>query len=262
MPPSACEGALVQVILNSGVLFLVLLATMFVLLETGFRLGFGRNSEGVGAIDGAIFGLMGLLVAFTFSGAAQRFDERRHLIVEEANDVGTAWLRLSLLTPADQAVLKPRFRAYLETRLAAYEAFPNQAVAQEHLARSNVQQNEMWALAVAAAGRAPLPAPATQLLLPALNDMFDITTTRTAALKMHPPTVIFCLLVIVFLLCSVLGGFAMAARGQRSWLHILIFLAILTLTFYTIIDLEYPRMGLIRIDEFDTVLRGVLTQMK
>lgn len=251
-----------QVILNSGVLFVMLVATMFVLLETGFRLGFGRNTEGLGAIDGAIFGLMGLLVAFTFSGAAQRFDDRRHLIIEEANDVGTAWLRLSLLTPADQAVVKPKFRAYLESRLAAYEALPNHELAEEHLARANAHQSEIWALAVAAAGRAPLPAPATQLLLPALNDMFDITTTRTAALKLHPPTMIFCLLVIVFLLCSLLGGFSMAARGQRSWLHIMIFLAILTLTFYTIIDMEYPRLGLIRVDDFDSLLRNVLTQMK
>jgi hypothetical protein len=205
---------------------------------------------------------MGLLVAFTFSGAAQRFDERRHLIVEEANDVGTAYLRLNLLAPADQAPLKDKFREYLSARLAAYEALPHEQLARQHLARANSLQSEIWTLAVAATARAPQPSPATMLLLPALNEMFDVTTTRTAAVRMHPPTTIFALLVVVFLLCSLLGGYSMAARAQRSWLHILTFLSILTLTFYTIIDVEFPRQGLIRVDDFDGILRNVLNSMK
>lgn len=259
--PSACESGRMQVLLLTLGLLVGLFATMFVCLEAGFRLGQGRGSEGLGAIDGAIFGLMGLLVAFTFSGAAQRFDERRHLIVEEANDIGTAYLRLNLLAPADQPPLKARFREYLTARLAAYEALPHEDVARQHLAHSNSIQNEIWTMAVAAAARAPLAQPATMLLLPALNEMFDITTTRTAAVRMHPPAMIFALLVVVFLLCSLLGGYSMAARQHRSWLHIVVFLAILTLTFYTIIDVEFPRRGLIRVDDFDGLLRNVLNSM-
>src|SRR5437867_3724039 len=83
-------------------LFAALLASM----EFGRRLARRRlallddgGQAGTGVVDGAIFALFGLLVAFTFSGAAQRFDHRRDLIVAEANDIGTAYLRLDLVPP-------------------------------------------------------------------------------------------------------------------------------------------------------------------
>src|SRR4051794_21066793 len=81
-----------------------LLAGTLLLLEVGRRIGHKRHnadpedpSVGLGAVDGAVFGLMGLLIAFTFSAAATRFDARRALIVEEANAIGTSYLRLDLL---------------------------------------------------------------------------------------------------------------------------------------------------------------------
>src|SRR5258708_119022 len=82
---------------------------MLVLLEIGRRLGEralgggpAAAKSGSGAVEGAVFGLMALLIAFTFSGAATRFDTRRALVVEEANDIGTAWLRLDLLSATAQ----------------------------------------------------------------------------------------------------------------------------------------------------------------
>ena len=80
-----------------GGLFLGLLLMM----EAGRRLGVRRLAAdpegaraGIGAVEGAVFALLGLLIAFTFSGAASRFDDRRHLVAEEANAIGTAWLRI------------------------------------------------------------------------------------------------------------------------------------------------------------------------
>src|SRR5579863_5808564 len=86
--------------------FLVMLG----FLEAGRRLGarqVARDGEGAksSTVDAAVFGLMGLLIAFTFSGAAGRFDARRQLVVQEANDVGTAWLRLDLLPASEQSSL-------------------------------------------------------------------------------------------------------------------------------------------------------------
>ena len=98
---------------------------MLVLLETGRRLGVRRLSQdpdgtpkGVGAVEGAVFGLLGLLIAFTFSGAATRFDGRRQLVVEEANAIGTAWMRLDLLPAEAAAGLRELFRQYVDSRLA------------------------------------------------------------------------------------------------------------------------------------------------
>jgi hypothetical protein len=80
----------------------------------------GAAGEGVGTVDGAVFAQLGLLIAFTFSGASSRFDTRRQLIVEETNDIGTAYLRLDLL-PADlQPALRESFRRYLDARIEVY----------------------------------------------------------------------------------------------------------------------------------------------
>ena len=106
-----------------------LFAAMVILQELGRRFALRRAARdpegaraGAGVVDGAIFALLGLLIAFTFSGAASRFDERRKLIVEEANAIGTAYLRIDLLPAAAQGEMRESFRRYLDARLAAYRA--------------------------------------------------------------------------------------------------------------------------------------------
>jgi hypothetical protein len=92
------------------------------------------------------------------------------------------------------------------------------------------------------------------ILLPALNAMFDIANTRYWSTQVHPPFIIFALLGALAFICSLLAGFGMAGGKARSWIHIAAFAAILTITVYVIIDMEYPRMGFIRVDAFDRAL--------
>jgi hypothetical protein len=113
---------------------------MLLLLEIGRRIGLRRlatDSEGArqgfGVVEGAVFGLMGLLIAFTFSGAASRFDTRRQLVVEEANAIGTAYLRLDLLPPSTQAALRENFRRYVDARLEVYRKLPDMVAAMQEL---------------------------------------------------------------------------------------------------------------------------------
>jgi hypothetical protein len=80
----------------------------------------GELVKGAAAAEGAVFGMLGLLIAFSFSGAASRFEDRRHLIVEEANAVGTAYLRLDLLSGDARTELREMFRRYLDIRIATY----------------------------------------------------------------------------------------------------------------------------------------------
>ena len=214
-------------------------------------------------IEGAVFALLGLLIAFTFSGAASRFEARRHLIVEEANAIGTAYLRLDLLPAARQSTLRDAFRRYMDSRLAVYHlhATARERVRDE-LERSNALQLEIWAQAVAAT-RAQGAAPGAQmLLLPALNQMIDITNTRTLATEMHPPLAIFAMLSVLALASALFAGYAMAGSKSRGWLHTIGFAAVMALVVYIIIDLEYPRLGMIRVDAFDQALRDVATSMK
>lgn len=241
---------------------------MLALLDLGRRVGnrrLARDPEGArtgtGAVEGAIFALLGLLVAFTFSGAASRFETRRQLVVQEANAVGTAWLRLDLLPAADRGALQELFRQYLDARLSAYAKLPDLNAALAEIDRSIKLQNDIWQRAVASA-QTEAGERARVLLLPALNEMFDITTVRTMAAQSHPPTIIFVLLFVLGLGCAFLAGYGMASGKERSWAHILGFAAVMATTFYVIMDIEYPRIGLIRVDAADQVLIQLRESMK
>lgn len=238
-----------------------LFAGMVVLLEVGRRIGVRRITAdpegakaGTGAIDGAVFALLGLLIAFTFSGATSRFDERRNLIIEETNDVGTAYLRLDLLPASAQPPLRELFRQYLDARLETYEQLPDLEAAKASYDHSLILQEDIWQQAVAAARMPEAPVAANTLLLPALNQMFDITTTRTAKMKMHPPPVIFAMLFGMVLISALLAGFGMAHGKSRSWVHIIGFTLTMALAVNVIINIEFPRKGLIRVEEFDQSL--------
>ena len=93
------------------------------------------------------------------------------------------------------------------------------------------------------------------------NEMIDITTTRKMANQMHPPTVIFVMLFGLALASSLLAGYAMAGRKKRSWLHMLSFAAVMAIAVYVILDVEYPRVGLIRLDTFDQALVDLRASM-
>lgn len=241
---------------------------MLLFLETGRRLGarqLARDPEaarsGAGVVEGAVFSLLGLLIAFTFSGAAARFDARRQLVVEEANNIGTAWLRLDLLPSAAQPPLREKFRQYVDVRLAVYGNLHDAAATQAALARTAALQNEIWTGAVAAcrdAGSSTAP----MLLLPALNQMIDITTTRTMAAKTRAPALIYAVLVVLVLAGSLLVGYGMAAGRKHNWFHTFAFVLAITLAMYVIFDFEFPRIGLIRLDPFDQVLVDLQRGMK
>jgi len=237
------------------------------MLEAGRRIGArrrGRDSEGAkastGAIDGAVFGLLGLLIAFTFSGAGTRFDARRQMIVEEANAIGTAWLRLDLLPAAAQPALREKFRQYLDARLAAFHRLPDLPAAKVELARAAALQNDIWTQAVAAC-RDSGSQPAMMLLVPALNQMFDAATSRVAGSQMHPPAIIYAMLGLLLLAASMLAGFGLGVGKLRDWFHALAFVLVMTLTVYVILDFEFPRMGMIRIHGFEDALLDLRQSM-
>src|SRR5262245_43187885 len=119
------------------------IATIVLSIEIGYRIGlrFSRAvPESAGnasaAIVGSVFGLMALLLAFTFYGAASRFDNRRILMVEEANVIGTAYLRLDLLPPEAQPRLREDFRKYLRSRITTFKKVPDIQATRLELARS------------------------------------------------------------------------------------------------------------------------------
>ncbi len=250
-----------HVLLDYPLLFGVgLFAALWAGLEIGrwvARRQGGDTGRG-GAVDGAVFAVLGLLIAFTFSGAASRFDHRRDLIVVEANAIGTAQLRVDLVADDAQPALRDAFRRYTRSRLAAYERVGEPEGFKAGLARSAAIQDEIWRQAVAAGARADARPAVNTVLLLALNEMIDITATRALAMQMHPPLAIHAMLFVLVLLGAVLAGFGMG-EGRRIWLHMLSFTAIMSITLYVIVDLEYPRLGMIGVADFERSAAALAT---
>jgi hypothetical protein len=239
-----------------GLFFLMMLS-----VEVGRRIGRYRYatdkdsfSQGLGAAEGAIFALLGLLIAFTFSGAASRFEDRRHLITQEANDIGTAWLRIDLLPPGDQPAMRDLFRQYTDLRVVAHERVRDTASTEAKTAAALRLQAEIWQLAVAGVRKPEASPAAAQVLLPSLNAMFDIVTTRNTSTRSHPPLAIYLLLGVLCAVGAMLFGYSIGPSRNPNWLHRLAFAGIMALAIYVILDLEFPRRGLIRIDGEDQVL--------
>jgi hypothetical protein len=217
----------------------------------------------IGSLETATFALLGLLIAFTFSGALTRFDVRRAQAVDEANAIGTAWLRIDLLPASAQPKMRDTFKAYVDARIATYDKIDEDlAAAKQEFARSAQLQSEIWAQAIAALKQSDARPNADMLVLPALNSMFDITTVRAVATQIHPPMVIYWMLIGCALAAALLAGYQASAEKGYSWVHKIGFSAIIALTIYVILDMEYPRRGFIRIDAIDQVLVNVRAGMK
>src|SRR5260370_1874261 len=207
------------------------LPVMLVLIELGgrFRIKHKAAQEST-AIEGAIFGLFGLLLAFTFSGAVERYDRHRELLVEETNAIDVAYLRLDLLPPAAQPALRQLFRDYANSRLGLYDAVSEEiSPATEHL------QREIWQRSIAAASAPGASVHASNLLLPSLNATTDITSTRQNAFNMHAPAVVFLLLLAFSCGAAFLAGYSLTAHG-RSWFYMVAFAMSVTATVYATLE--------------------------
>ena len=221
-----------------------------------------KPAGGIGSLEAAVFALLGLLIAFTFSGALSRFDSRRVTVVEEANAIGTAYLRIDLLPAAVQPKLRDAMRAYVDSRIATYRALPDLVAARAALERSRELQAEMWSQAVVALRDAKAGTATEILVLEALNEMFNFTTTRAAATLIHPPAIIYWMLIALGVAAAILAGYQTAGEKDYDWPHKIGFAAMIALTVYVIFDIEYPRLGFVRLDTIDRLLVDVREGMR
>jgi hypothetical protein len=230
-------------------------AGLVVCLEIGYRIAVQRVKtianafEGFGAIEAAVFGIFGLLLSLSFFGAASRLDARRQLIVNEANAIATAYMRVDLLPNAAQPEVRRLFREYLDERIRISES-SNETQAVAEMSNASKLQQTIWSRAISATKEGIAGAP---LLLAALNQMSEISSAKFIAVRTHLPALVFCFLVAAALLSALIAGFGMA-RGHRNWLSVLAYALIVTLTMYVMVDMEYPRAGLIRIGAADLAM--------
>ncbi len=249
-------------------LSLGLFLALLVCLELGYRVGKGHiathetdEGKSPNLLSGIVYGLLSLLLSFSFAIAMQRFDARRRIVVDEGNAVGTAYLRLDLLPTVEQPPFRKEFRRYADTRLDYTKALDNGLDTEEFTKATASQQKLIWTMLMAEYQRDPRDSTRIQLT-PAINAMFDVAATRDESVKTRVPLVIYLLLGGVSLASALMAGRNLAARPTREWGQRILFSGVLAAVMFVIADLDSPRQGYIRVDTADQILKDVRSSMQ
>lgn len=203
--------------------------------------------EGFGPVEGSLLGLLALLLAFTFSMSAARYDARRQILIEEVNYISTATLRADLYEPSERAGFRSDLKEYVEARIESYDAgFDDEKIA-ENLSRSAAISSRIWQRA-ARLGRNPANFISSNQMIPALNNVIDVVTTRNA---IRYATVPDSILWVLFALCGVSSlMIGINRKESKSSMPVvnMIFALMISACIFLIIDLDRPRHGLITLE--------------
>lgn len=239
---------------HASVVAFILFGFLIASYVVGHRLNKARNkhnensNQDLSGINTALLGLLALLLAFTFSMSNSRFDNRRKLMIDEANAIGTVLLRMDVYPDSMRDVLRGHLKEYVEARIAYYDAGMNEEEIQKQHIRTEQASAKMWAAAVAHAKVDYVTAQTSELLL-VLTPMIDLVSERRASLESTIPDSI---MYFLFVIC--LGSFFLLGYDNRNkfdWIVIVGFSFMLAATVFTIIDLDRSRSGLIRMDSFN-----------
>jgi hypothetical protein len=233
------------------VLFVATVALVFLAVEGGYRFGRYRHvhepekDAPVGAMVGAMLGLLAFMLAFTFGLAASRFDARRMAVLNEANAVGTTYLRAGLLPEPHRAQIRRMLREYVDVRLQATQ--PKKVA--DALSRSTELHAELWAEATEVAG-IDQRSIVTGLFIQSLNEVIDLHATRVLlGLRSRIPAIVWIALVFVAMVTmSTMGyqeGLADTRRSPASLALVVTFSAVLLLT----VDLDRLHEGFLRVSQ-------------
>ncbi len=231
---------------------LVLFLAMLAALEAGHQLQFriklnDRQGGRARELVSAAIVLLAVLLGFSFVISFERMDTRRSLVIQEANAIGTTYLRADLL-PSDQAAaLKTRLAAYTDTRLAFYDAGVDQERLSQAYDQSEKDEQEIWQQ-VAALARAQPDSEMLALLLTSVNEMIDLAAARRAALEnKDPPAVVYTLMAVAIIVAGMLGY--MVQERRAHYVMTILFMILVNLIISIVIDIDRPRRGLIRVSQ-------------
>lgn len=232
--------------------FVVALASMLGAAEAGFALGRVRHHQRhhereppVGGMVAAELGLLALLLAFTFGIAASRFESRRTALVEEANAIGTTYLRAGFLPPDEREQARGLLRDYVDVRLAAVE----QGTLATALTRSEEMHTALWSVATEAAARAPRSVP-IGLFIESLNTVIDVHTVRVVlGLRSRIPSPIWIVLCTVASLSFAAMGYQAGLAGANRSPAVLTVALTFAAVFWLLVDLDRPTEGMLRVSQ-------------
>jgi len=198
--------------------------------------------EDLSILRAATLTLLSLLIGFTFSMAVSRYDQRRNYEEEEANAIGTEYVRADLLPVADAAKLRPLLRNYLDQRILFYMARDEQELRQINT-RTTQLQNELWSAVQGPA--AAQPTPIIALAVSGMNDVLNRQGYTQAAWWNRIPPAAWALMVVIAICCNLLVGYGARSSSTGSNLFVILPLVV-SIAFMLIADIDSPRNGFIR----------------
>jgi len=250
--------------LNSLELGLILFAIVFGFSAVGLLLGryFRHRSEHlrepVGVLQGALLGLVGLVLAFGLALAVGRYESRRAAVVDDANAIGTTYLRAQTLAEPARARSLELLRRYTDTSIRLSEAIPNSDASRRAIDDGEHLQRRLWALAGGALSDAPRDS-APRLYVETLNGMIDMQTVRIAALNNRVPGAVLFVEVLFAAVAFGLLAFYLALLG-RGVLPVFLAAGLICLLLLVTFDLDRPTRGLITVP--DTALKSLRAEME
>jgi hypothetical protein len=199
--------------------------------------------EDFGVISAATLTLLGLIIGFTFSMATSRYDQRKNYEEEEANAIGTEYVRADLIPPADGARMRALLRNYLDQRVLFYTIRdPNKL--QQVNARTAQLQSQLWS-SVAGSAQAQL-SPVTALAVAGMNDVLNSQGYTQAAWWNRIPVAAWALMLAIAICCNLLLGYG-ASQTQKKSILLTVLPLVVSISFFLIADLDSPRGGVIRV---------------
>jgi Protein of unknown function (DUF4239) len=231
--------------------FLAVVVLVLAAIEGGYRLGTyrhrqaGRENEApVGAMVGATLGLLAFMLAFTFGMAASRFDTRRQLVLDEANAIGTTYLRTAML-PESRDEIRALLRSYVDARL---EAIRSGRVA-EQILKSEEIQGQLWSAATAVGLQHP-DSIVVGLFVGSLNEVIDLHAKRvTAGLRNRIPGAIWVVLLTIAALSLAAMGYHAGLVGTTRSLAVIVVAVTFSAVIALIADLDRPQEGTLTVSQ-------------
>lgn len=196
-----------------------------------------------GVIQGASLTLLGLIIGFTFSMALGRYDQRKNYEEEEANAIGTEYLRAELLPVAEAGRTKQLLAAYTDQRILYYTTRGDKPIAKIAADTTRIQ-DEMWATVKAPA--LANPTALTGLVVAGMNDVINSQGYTTAAWSNRIPFGAWALMVFIAISTTLMVGIGMRRDTHMSRLA-LVLPGIISVAFFLISDIDSPRRGIIRV---------------
>src|SRR6266481_5944928 len=240
---------------NLPIIFAASIIEFLLIFEAGYRIGRKRRAAideptraWVTAIYSAILAMLGLLLGFSWAMAQQRFEARRELVVEEANAIGTTYLRAQWLPEPHRGDVSKLLRQYVDVRLPkGFESRNTEEVVRETSVLSERLQDQLWVQAVDLAQKNPTPVVA--LFLSSLNETIDLHAKRLAQFRNRVPEGVLLLLYLFATVAMLITGYGSGLRTERCVLPTVAMVVLLSTSLFVIVDLDRPRRGLINVSQ-------------